>query len=63
MSAELQDIARAIRTGLSDLGNGDADTSMGALEAHGNAINNAAEKIADALYDVAEAIRETRKNE
>jgi len=40
------------------LGNADASTPMGALEAHGAAMLEAAEKIQAGLSDVAEAIRE-----
>jgi hypothetical protein len=41
------------------LGNGDATEHMGALEAHGKAILDASEKIADAIHDLAEAVRST----
>ena len=50
-------IARAISIGMRQLGNGDADSHFGAIEAHGKAVLDAAEKIADALNNVAEAIR------
>lgn len=43
------------------LGNADAATPMGGLEAHGKAILDASEKIAAALHDVAEAIRESSR--
>lgn len=50
----LDHIARALRL----LGNADAATPMGALEAHGKAVLEASEKIATGLHDVAAAIRE-----
>jgi len=50
-------LSRAIKW----LGNGDASCPMGALEAHGKAIIDAAENIASAIRDLAEAIRETRQ--
>lgn len=50
----LSQIADALRL----LGNADAATRMGALEAHGKAILDAGEMIAAGLHDVADAIRE-----
>ncbi len=56
----LQQIARALIL----LGNAGAEMpsggQMGAIEAHGSAILEAADKIADGLHDVAAAIREIR---
>ena len=49
----LSDVARALVL----LGNADASTPMGALEAHGKAIDDASEKIAGGLHDIADAIR------
>ena len=40
------------------LGNGDAATDMGALEAHGKAILDASETIAGAINNLADAVRE-----
>lgn len=61
----LDGIGRAIRHGLKWLGTGDAATPMGAIEAHGSMVIEAAEKveaglesIARALDGLAEAIRE-----
>lgn len=51
----LSDVARALVL----LGNADASTSMGAIEAHGKAILEASENIAGGLHDIADAIRET----
>ena len=51
-------IAEAIRYGLKYLGNTDAATPMGAIEAHGAAMLEAAEKIAGGLHAIAEAINE-----
>jgi hypothetical protein len=47
-------IARALR----DLGNADACTPMGALEAHGLAIKDVGAQIADGLQAIAEALHE-----
>ena len=49
-------IARA----LDRLGNADAGTPMGGLEAHGVAMKAAAEIIAGSIGDLAEAIRESQ---
>jgi hypothetical protein len=48
------DVAHALRL----LGNADASTPMGALEAHGKAMLEASENISGGLHDIAEAIRE-----
>jgi hypothetical protein len=40
------------------LGNADAATHLGGLEAHGMAVIEAAEKISGAIHDLAEAVRE-----
>jgi hypothetical protein len=50
----LQSIARALR----DLGNGNAATHMGAIEAHALAVKEGAENIASAIRELAEAIRD-----
>lgn len=50
----VSDVGRALRL----LGNGDASTPMGALEAHGKAMLEASENIASGLHDIADAIRE-----
>ena len=50
----LHDVASAIHR----LGNGDAMTPMGGMEAHGKAILDAAKRIGEALEDVASASRE-----
>jgi hypothetical protein len=50
----LYTVARALQW----LGNADASTPMGALEAHGAAMLESSEKIASGLHDIAEAIRE-----
>jgi hypothetical protein len=52
-----------LRTWMKYLGNGDASTTFGAIEAHGMAIKEAAEEIASGLRDVAGAIRESSSNE
>ncbi len=41
---------------LRDLGNGDAATPMGAIEAHGVAVKEAADRIADALQGIADGL-------
>lgn len=53
----LVSIARA----LTKLGNADASTPFGAIEALGKAILDSNERIANALGDVADAIRESRE--
>jgi hypothetical protein len=49
-------LAHAIHLGLSNLGNGNAATSMGALEAHGQAMLEAAENIASAIRELSSSI-------
>ena len=49
-------LAHAIHLGLSNLGNGSAATPMGALEAHGQAILEAAETIASAILQLSISI-------
>ena len=49
-------LARAIHLGLSNLGNGNAATPMGALEAHGQAMLEAAENIASAIRELSSSI-------
>jgi hypothetical protein len=49
-----ENISRALKW----LGNADAATSMGGLEAHGAVIKEAGERIAAAIHDLADAIRE-----
>ena len=51
-----------IANALLRLGNADAATPMGGLEAHGAAVLEAAQIIADGLQDVAEAIREQKND-
>ena len=53
-------VGGALRTAAKWLGNGEAATPMGALEAHGKAILDASENIAAAIRDLADAIRESR---
>ena len=49
-------LAHAIHLGLSNLGNGNAATPMGALEAHGKAMLEAAENIASAIRELSSSI-------
>ena len=49
-------LAHAVHLGLSNLGNGNAATPMGALEAHGQAILEAAETIASAILQLSISI-------
>ena len=49
-------LAHAIHVGLSNLGNGNAATPMGALEAHGKAMLEAAENIASAIRELSGSI-------
>jgi hypothetical protein len=57
--ANIVDALAMIAQQLNYLGNADAATSMGALEAHGKAMMDSADRIASALEDVADAIRES----
>lgn len=59
--AVIGDIGEAIRSAGKDLGNGNAATDMGAIEAHGLAIKDAGSEIAGALSEVATAIREATR--
>jgi hypothetical protein len=54
LTRAVADAAHALRL----LGNADASTPMGALEAHGKAMIEAAENISGGLHDIADAIRE-----
>jgi hypothetical protein len=56
------DAGQSIARALDRLGNADAGTPMGGLEAHGAVLLEAAEKISSALYDVAGAIREVAES-
>ncbi len=50
----------AIARELSRLGNADAGTPMGAMEAFGLTVKETGEKIADAISDLADAVRSAR---
>ena len=49
-------LAQAIHGGLSQLGNGNASSPMGAFEAHGHAMLEAAENIASAIRELSISI-------
>ena len=51
-------IANAILRAAELLGNNGAATSMGAIEAHSLQISVALDRIADALFELADAVRE-----
>ncbi len=51
---KVEDIGCALKW----LGNGDAATNLGAIEAHGIQIEKAGQAIADAISDLADAIRD-----
>lgn len=53
-------LAHAVGEGLKRLGLGDANTRMGAIEAHGKAILDASKTIAGAIESLAEAVRRAR---
>ena len=53
----IQDGYKMISGELKRLGNNDAATPLGAIEAHGLAVKEAAHEIASALNEIAEAIR------
>ena len=59
-SPTITDALDGIADALKWLGNGDASTPMGAIEAHGKAILDAADKIAASIDNLADAIREHR---
>ena len=56
MIEAIDGLAHAIHLGLSNLGNGNAATPMGALEAHGQAMLAAAENIASAIRELSSSI-------
>ncbi len=60
LSAAMIALADRISYGLKCLGNADAGTPMGAMEAHGKAIIAAGDKIAGAIDYLADAIRDQR---
>ena len=51
-------IANAILRAAELLGTNGAATSMGAIEAHSVAVSTALDRIADALFELADAVRE-----
>jgi len=51
---KVKDVACALKW----LGNGDAVTNLGAIEAHGMQVEKAGQAIADAISDLADAIRD-----
>lgn len=55
----LDSIGKSIVRAAELLGNNDAATSMGALEAHGKCILDAADRIAGAIETLAQTIEET----
>lgn len=58
VASALLAIGDAIVRASYNLGNGNAATQMGALEAHGLAVKQGCEAIASAISELAEAIRE-----
>ena len=56
MVEAIDGLAHAILVGLSQLGNGNASTPMGAFEAHGAAMLEAAENIASAIRELSASI-------
>ena len=56
MVEAIDGLAHAILVGLSQLGNGNASTPMGAFEAHGAAMLEAAENIASAIRELSSSI-------
>ncbi len=53
----LRQLAEAVRFGAMHLGSGDTSTGMGAIDAHGLRVLRAGELVAEALREVAAAIR------
>ena len=56
MVEAIDGLAHAILVGLSQLGNGNASSPMGAFEAHGAALLEAAENIASAIRELSASI-------
>ena len=56
MVEAIDGLAHAILVGLSQLGNGNASSPMGAFEAHGAALLEAAENIASAIRELSSSI-------
>ena len=56
MVEAIDGLAHAILVGLSQLGNGNASSPMGAFEAHGAAMLEAAENIASAIRELSASI-------
>jgi hypothetical protein len=56
MVEAIDGLAHAILVGLSQLGNGNASSPMGAFEAHGAAMLEAAENIASAIRELSSSI-------
>jgi hypothetical protein len=54
----LDSLAGAVRYGLKHLGNADASTPMGAIEAHGAVILESADRVSSGLESIASAINE-----
>jgi len=59
LDPELIEAVKEVSRALRDLGNADAATPMGAIEALGVAVREAGHSIASGLQEVADAIRET----
>jgi len=60
MESEIAEGLSKIATQLKYLGNGDAGSTIGAVEHHADVISTAADTIAAAIRDLADAIRETK---
>lgn len=57
--ANVVDTLDALAHAIHLLGNADASSPMGALEAHGKAVLDSAEMVSSGLHDIADAIRES----
>ena len=63
MVEAIDGLAHAILVGLSQLGNGNASSPMGAFEAHGAALLEAAENIASAIRELSSSIDAFQKHD
>jgi outer membrane murein-binding lipoprotein Lpp len=63
LASSIDLLSQRVAGALKALGNGDAATPMGAIEAHGKCILDGADNIASAIRDLASAVRELAGSE
>jgi hypothetical protein len=59
--ANIVDVIQSLSTSIYKLGNADASTNMGGLEAHGKALLDSAQILADAINNLADQIRDAKQ--